>query len=153
MIRYRCGMCGNRLESPVSMTGQTEICPECGTAVRVPRGEAGDEGKRPIHRAKLAGLFVFTYVFAVLLVGLPFSGDAQAFIAIVGFFPLGLFFLLGCFGHEGWSLGAATAAGWCLYLGLAIVGVSLRSVKVFLIFLLMLLLNVVGCYSVILRMG
>lgn len=36
MIEYRCRVCGEGMESPQSLAGQTEKCPKCGLLNRVP---------------------------------------------------------------------------------------------------------------------
>ena len=37
MIRFKCGGCGATMESPQSMGGEVETCPECGSELRVPK--------------------------------------------------------------------------------------------------------------------
>lgn len=37
MIRYKCSKCGTILESPSSMAGHEEKCPECGVTIAVPQ--------------------------------------------------------------------------------------------------------------------
>jgi len=36
MIRFKCGGCGATMESPQSMAGEVETCPQCGSELRVP---------------------------------------------------------------------------------------------------------------------
>jgi len=44
MIGFQCTKCGTLLESPVSMAGQTDTCPVCGTSCEVPVASA----RRPL---------------------------------------------------------------------------------------------------------
>ena len=47
MIRYTCNGCGSLLESDDRMAGQTERCPACGLASKVPWAKVAGEGAIP----------------------------------------------------------------------------------------------------------
>jgi len=68
MIRYTCGQCGAKLESPDSMGGELDKCPMCGFACAVPRP------KPPKRRAFLiVGGAAGVLVGAVLAVVITFA--------------------------------------------------------------------------------
>jgi len=52
MIKYQCNKCGNSLETPDSMSGQTEVCPICKKPNPVPASKHDREEQLRLQREK-----------------------------------------------------------------------------------------------------
>jgi len=50
MIKYQCNKCGNSLETPDSMSGQTEVCPICKKSNPVPASKHDREEQLRLQR-------------------------------------------------------------------------------------------------------
>lgn len=100
-----------------------------------------------ISRWKLSGLFMLAYISALLVALLPDLirsglGDGDTLQMVVCLFPIGLIYLVNPQGGL-WAL----LVGFAIYPVLASVGVLFRSWRLLVVFIILLLANLGGCYK------
>jgi hypothetical protein len=106
-----------------------------------------EENKQGIDRRILFSMYLGTYIGIVILFCLVMSGGhAQTrgndLPMVLAMFPLGLAFFLS--GSGSMSMVPVVAA-YALYVAVVIIGIVKQSIKVYLIFVLLMLINIAGC--------
>ena len=127
MITHQCPECGERIESPEQLRGQTETCPICGTAVIV-------ASHKPLHKRMLSLLgeasvcvfAVFAYLggLALWVWAIYLLYERWGIVSAIFAFlcpPFALVAVVGCFWWGMWFYVLAFGAWICSVVGYVVV--------------------------------
>lgn len=99
-----------------------------------------------ISRGKAALLYLLTYAIAVVSVALPglkhISDTCFSLCMVAMYFPAGLFYL---FGEPKYGGSLLSVLGYVFYASLASIGIASRNRIPYVLFVLLLILNIEGC--------